>query len=153
MKRAQGGFAYLAVMFLAAALAIAALALAGADRLANIRSKERALLAIGAEYRAALQRYHQAISPHVYPQTVAQLLEDRRGGTLRRHLRKAYVDPVSPGVPFELVLEGGRIVGVRSASEARPLKLQGFDPNDSGFAGAEHYRDWIFLASGVPAAR
>ena len=43
-----------------------------------------------------------------------------------------------------VVRVGGRIVGVHSLSDARPLKQKNFEPDDALFDGRERYSEWIF---------
>ena len=48
--------------------------------------------------------------------------------------------------------ESGGIVGVHSLSGGAPLKKSGFRPGREGFADAQSYRDWVFLAVARPPA-
>ena len=143
------GYAYLFLLFTLALLSIAALSIAQLDRLATRRAEEAELRRIGAEYARALANY-QAAEPHRYPARLEDLLADRRGGVLRRHLRRIYVDPVTRKAEWGVVRAGGEIVGVHSLSERRPLKLAGFDAGEIGFENANRYADWVFQPA-VPA--
>jgi hypothetical protein len=142
--RRQGGYAYLFLLFTLALLLIAALAVAHLDHLAVRRGDEAELRRIGAEYGHALAAYHDAVEPHVYPDSLEALVSDRRGGVERRHLRKVYFDPVTRTREWGLVIEGGQVVGVHSLSEREPLKVAGFDPGETGFEAATRYADWVF---------
>jgi type II secretory pathway pseudopilin PulG len=148
-----GGYAYLFLLFTLALLSIAALAVGQLDRLATRRAEEAELRRIGAEYAHALASYHAAAEPHRYPASFAELLADRRGGVLRRHLRRIYVDPVTRTKDWGLVRQGDEIVGVHSLSERAPLKVAGFGPDETGFEQATRYADWIFRPASVAPAR
>jgi hypothetical protein len=142
--RRECGFAYLLMLFLIALLAISMLAMGTLEHYAKIRSDEVELLRVGAEFRHALASYRNAMEPRTYPASLDELVLDRRSGVLRRHLRKIYVDPITRNRDWGVVVEAGGIVGVYSKSERKPLKVAGFDPEDAGLEGAEHYSDWIF---------
>lgn len=158
MRAAQRGFTYLGALFL---VVLMGAALAGAGQLwslASQRVRERELLWVGTQYAQALRRYYES-SPGVkqYPQRLDELLEDHRGPTPRRHLRRLYPDPVARSGEWGL-LRGidGRIVGVHSLSRERPLKQGRFPPRWSAFDGMESYADWHFVADpaflgGAPA--
>lgn len=142
--RRESGFAYLLMLFLIALLAISMLAMGTLEHYAKIRSDEVELLRVGAEFRHALSSYRNAVEPRTYPASLDDLVLDRRSGVLRRHLRKIYMDPVTRSRDWGLVIEAGGIVGVYSKSQRKPMKVAGFDPEDAGLEGAEHYSDWIF---------
>jgi hypothetical protein len=144
MRDRQGGFAYLLLLFLVALLAISALAVGSLEYYASARSDEAELLRIGDEFRRGLASYHNAVEPRIYPATLGELVNDRRGGVLRRHLRKIYVDPVTRSSDWGLLIQAGSIIGVYSKSKRKPLKVAGFSPDDTAFEGAEHYSDWVF---------
>jgi hypothetical protein len=42
------------------------------------------------------------------------------------------------------VLQQGRIVGIHSLSEQRPIKQANFLDDDRGFNGKSRYADWVF---------
>lgn len=142
--RKQSGFTYLLILFLIVILAISMLVAGTLEHYAKVRSDEAELLRIGAEFRQGLARYRNSVEPRTFPTSLDELVLDRRSGVLRRHLRKIYVDPISRTRDWGVVLEGGQIVGVYSKSQRRPMKVAGFDPEDSALEGSEHYSDWIF---------
>src|SRR5512140_2029008 len=84
----EGGFTYLAVLFL---VALMGLGLAGTSELWSIarqRAHERELLWIGNQYARALKSYYdQSPGVHQYPVRVEDLLEDNRFPMPRRLLR------------------------------------------------------------------
>ena len=149
------GMAYVAVLFLIAMMALAASAAVVVWQIEARREKEQDLLFVGREFARALDGY-RALSgraPQPYPTSLDQLLEDRRGSGLRRELRRIYVDPITGRNDWEFVRNSaGGIVGIRSPSSERPIKLNGFPDDLAGFAGARSYRDWVFGSTAVRVA-
>lgn len=144
----QHGFAYLFMLFLIALVAISALAVTTVGHYNGIRSDERELLRIGAEFRRALDSYRSAAEPRVYPRSLDDLVSDQRSGDEVRHLRKIYVDPITRTREWGVVLAGGQIVGIHSSSKRIPLKTAGFHALNSHFENAGSYADWIFSPAG-----
>lgn len=140
----QKGFAYLFVLFLIALVAVSALAVTTVAHYSGVRSDERELLRIGAEFRRALQSYRSAVDPQVYPLSLDDLVSDERTGEEVRHLRRIYVDPITRTHEWGIVVAEGRIVGMHSLSSRVPLKTSGFLGPDGDFEGAETYADWVF---------
>lgn len=150
----QRGFSFIFVLLL---LALLGLGLAAAGSLWQTdarRAREVELLFVGSQYRDAIRKYYEldANQPRL-PQSLDDLLLDDRRPTPLRHLRRAYPDPVT-NEPFELVRspDGGGIVGVRSRSQAAPLKLAGFAPENAAFSEAQTYADWTFVFTPRAAA-
>jgi type II secretory pathway pseudopilin PulG len=161
-RRREGGFTYLLLLFAVVSVGIA-LARAGEVWSTHARRENEAqLLFAGEEIRRAIESY-AAVSGglvqaeqrgQLYPRSLAALLEDRRGPTLVRHLRRVYADPFTGSVDWGLVTNaGGGIIGVFSHGEGRPLMRAGFPSEQSaGFAAATSYRDWQFVARGATQA-
>lgn len=161
----QEGFSYLVLLF---AVAIAAAGLAGTGivwHLNQQREKERELIFIGNQMRAAIASY-QARTPAgamAYPPTLDDLVKDKRFPVTVRHLRKVYRDPMTGTFEWGLIpAPGGGIMGIYSKSERRPIKRADFDlPNrvfeEQAKALGEKmtYRNWQFAhvaqQPGVPA--
>jgi type II secretory pathway pseudopilin PulG len=141
----QAGFTYLTALFAVAILG-GGLALAGEVWETSVkREREAELLFAGHAYRAAIERYFLSGPQRQYPRSLEELLEDPRRPGTERYLRKLYPDPVT-GKPFELVkAPDGGIVGVRSTSEAAPLKVAGFRKRNAAFEGAAKYSEWKFV--------
>jgi len=146
LRAVPAGFTCLGLLF---AVAIAGTLLAAAGvlwRIDGARERETELLFTGGELQRALDSYLEATpeQPGRYPKSLEELLEDRRGPTIRRHLRRLYADPFT-GKPDWTLLRApdGTIVGIHSSFEGVPVKraaLYGrFD-----FANARTYRDWVF---------
>jgi type II secretory pathway pseudopilin PulG len=137
-SRDQTGFTYvgllIAVVFFGMGSVGAARLLASTER----AEREAELLFVGHQFRQAIRSYLQA-GPKIgqYPATLEDLLLDRRYPTIRRHLRRVFVDPITGKADWVLISapEGG-IMGVSSRSEREPLKRANFEPEDSNFAMA-----------------
>jgi hypothetical protein len=153
MRRFESGYLFPFMLFAVALASAGFVAGLQVDAAATRASKERELLAIGRQFRAALQSYHAA-SPvsglQSHPLALADLLEDRRSGALKRHLRKVFVDPMTGRAEWGLVRVGGHIVGVYSLSTARPIKRDGFDSEFQAFVDAPGYDRWVFLSPSDP---
>lgn len=144
----QRGFTYLGVLFL---IVLMGAALAGAGQLwstASQRARERELLWVGNQYARALRSYYRSsVGVAQYPERLEDLLEDKRVPMVRRHLRRLYPDPITNSLDWGLVQSvDGRITGVYSRSERQPLKVSGFAPPWTDFAGASRYSGWQFVA-------
>lgn len=125
MRTGERGFTYLWLLFLLAAGG-AALAAAGQRWSAIMQSeRERELIFRGEQIAEAIAAYRgaQGAGAARWPASWDELLEDRRGPALRRHLRRAYADPFTGEADWEPILdEEGRWRGVRSRSTA-PARL------------------------------
>lgn len=143
-SRRQGGFAYLWTLMLVAFMGVGLTIAADLYATAMRRDKERELLFIGHEFRHALEAYNKANGAGQYPLTLEELLKDPRFPNARRHLRRLYNDPITGKPDWALVLQQGRIVGIRSTSTRRPIKQDNFDDDDAGLAKKPRYADWIF---------
>lgn len=117
------------------------------------REQERALIRIGSAYALALERYRQ-VSPgsaRHYPADLGELVHDPRFVGTTRHLRRLYDDPLRPGRGWRVVRgPDGRIVGVHSASETRPLAQGTLDRRGEPLPPAARYSEWIFRAREWP---
>lgn len=157
---AQRGFTYLAMLLAVAVIGVAFAAAGEVWSTAAQREKEQELLFVGDQYRRAIARYHRN-SPDqrtsaAFPKALQDLLEDKRRGDTKRHLRKLYPDPMTGKAEWGLVTikasDGERIMGVYSLSGATPFKTSGFLDRDRTFEGANHFSDWKFLYQPQPAA-
>lgn len=140
------GFTYVALL-LAVAIAGALLAATGLLwRTEGVRERERELLFAGGEFARALESFHQASPqlPNRYPKSLEELLEDRRGPVVRRHLRRLYVDPFTGRSDWAVVrAPDGTIVGVHTVHDGVPFK-RGERFRAFAFGEAKSYRQWVF---------
>lgn len=146
----QTGITYLGLLF---AVALAGIGLAGTGALWSLesrREKEKELLFIGEEYRRAIASYYDKGpgATKVYPQSLEDLLQDKRFPQPVHHLRRLYRDPMSNAVDWQLIREQGRIVGIASRSTDKPVKIAGFSAEQAGFEEAATLADWRFVHSG-----
>lgn len=151
--RRQGGYTYLLVLFLVAGLGLLAAQVGVVWRQEAQREREAQLLAVGQEFARALASYRKAGPDQAYPQSLEQLVEDKRFPNPRRHLRRLYRDPMTDQPRWGLVREAGRIVGVHSLSEAAPIRVHDLPAAlGQGAAGARSYGEWVFRAGEEGAA-
>jgi type II secretory pathway pseudopilin PulG len=153
--RGRRGFTYPGVLIVVALLALWSTAAAPVWQRIGQQEREQDLLFAGQQIRAAIEHYRRAPGrngqPGELPQRLEDLLRDDRGPVPRHHLRRPYPDPVGAGPWGLLRTADGRIAGVFSPSTAAPRRRSGF-PAGLAFENARSYRDWRFVATGVPAA-
>jgi type II secretory pathway pseudopilin PulG len=153
--RQHAGFTYLALMILVAILALATSATVTLGSIAQRRQAELRLLEVGDLYRQAITSYLNS-SPggnRRYPGSLNDLLKDPRYPGVRRHLRQLYPDPITGKKEWGVVpAPGGGIMAVHSLSEAKPIKIAGFEAENQLFEGKLRYSEWAFGALAMPAA-
>lgn len=106
-KRSEKGFIYLWALF---AVTVAGFMMAGTGQVwqtVGQREKEKELLFIGDQFRKAIMSYYNSplTAAQEYPESLEQLLEDKRGPVPLRHLRKIYIDPMTLTDEWGLVEE------------------------------------------------
>ncbi|HEX9139915.1 MAG TPA: hypothetical protein VF848_09000 [Steroidobacteraceae bacterium] len=83
-----------------------------------------------------------------YPLQLEDLVRDNGAAQTRRFLRRLYADPMTGLADWTLIrAPDGGIMGVASASKAKPLKRSGFNLADETFSDADCYCDWQFIYS------
>jgi type II secretory pathway pseudopilin PulG len=145
--RRSRGFTLIGMLLAVAALGGGLAAYGELTSHAAQREKEQELLFVGNQIRQAIGAYYER-SPggaRRFPQKLDDLLEDKRYPMPQRYLRALYADPMT-GKPDWVAVAAptGGIMGVHSASEARPIKSRGFLARDMAFADAARYADWQF---------
>jgi type II secretory pathway pseudopilin PulG len=149
MSAGSKGFTYVGMLIF---VALAGAGMAAFGELASHaaqREKEAELLFRGNAYRAAVESYYR--KEQRYPQSLEQLLEDKRFPMPVRHLRKLYADPMTGEADWALVeAPGGGFMGVHSRSEEAPIKTGNFSANNQLFADAQRYADWKFFYQPSP---
>lgn len=111
----NAGFTYLWVLMTVALAGIGLSLVSEMYATAVRRDQESALLNIGRQFQNALRSYASVSAPDElqrYPQNLTDLLEDRRGPVLRRHLRQAFVDPMTGQATWGEWHVGGRLMGL-----------------------------------------
>lgn len=104
MPQLENGFVYLWALF---AVALAGIVMAGTAQVWQAKSqreKEAELLYIGEEFRKAIMSYHNTGTKQ-YPESLEDLLQDKRTPAIKRHLRKIYTDPVTNSSEWGIVEE------------------------------------------------
>lgn len=143
--RSQAGFTYLMLLWWVAISGVMLMALAQRWATESQRQKEMDLAFKGEQIKQAIEAYakvpvQQGMSR--YPAQLKDLLEDKRTGTARHHLRRLWPDPMT-GKPWGLVKDQEGIKGVFSLSQKTPLR---------GPAGVLAFPDWRFEAAAALAA-
>jgi len=155
MPRRQQGFTYLGLVILLAIIGLVGAAAVKVDALLARAAAEEELLEAGAAFSAALDSYAAATPPGrpQQPPTLQDLLKDTRFPTIRRHLRKIFVDPISGKTEWGITYVGDKtgVIGVYSLSQGQPLKQANFDERFPNFENKTHYADWKFTANGQAA--
>jgi type II secretory pathway pseudopilin PulG len=150
--RRQDGFTYVGLIILVTVIGMAGAATLKVGSLLQRAEAEHELLELGAAFSAALQSYAAATPRGQPPQptSLQDLLRDPRFPFPRRHLRKIFVDPVTGKAEWGILSagEGGRIVGVYSLSQAKPLKIANFDARFLNLENKARLSDWKFTANG-----
>jgi type II secretory pathway pseudopilin PulG len=144
----QKGMAYLALLLMVAILG-AGIAATGVVWSQSVqRDNERELLRAGQELRLAIMQYYELTPGAIkrYPQTLEELLLDKRHLSLQRYLRRIPVDPMTRSRDWGVVrAPDGGIMGVFSLSNEKPIKSAGFSFPLEGFSGAQGYSGWLFV--------
>lgn len=145
MRRA-GGFAYLWTLMVVAMIGLGLAVAADMYSVSVRRDKEKELIFAGRQIREAIGRYYESApgAAKQYPPSLDHLLKDPRTPGVRRHLRRIYSDPVTGEAEWGLVIVAGRVVGVHSLSQDKPIKVANFEPAEAAFAGKEKYSEWVF---------
>jgi len=143
-----GGFTLFAVLLAIALLGIGAQVAVEPWKTVVKRERETELFYRGAAIQRAIGLYYRN-SPggrFEYPAELKDLLLDPRyPGQPRRYLRRVYRDPMSEDGEWSLIADAReRIKGVRSPSNAAPLKTDGFPDAFRDFAGKQKYSEWVF---------
>ena len=151
--RGERGFTYLGLLALVVLIGVLLAAAGEVASTAAQREREAQLLWVGHAYRAAIGCYWNRT--RAYPQTLQALLGAAPDAPVQlRCLRSLYPDPMTRAVDWVLVAApNGGIMGVASGSQRAPLKTDGFDDVDQGFAAAKAYADWRFTFTPGPVRR
>jgi type II secretory pathway pseudopilin PulG len=151
----QAGFTYIAVLLAMLLLALSTQGVMTYVSQQAQRDRETELLRIGYAYAQAIGAYYEATPGSVkrWPRQLDDLIEDRRLVSIRRYLRELYPDPVTRLPNWELVnAPDGGIAGVRSRSEAAPLRDSAIELDGVTLTPATRYSDWQFVYQPAPLA-
>lgn len=149
MRPLNSGFTYVGLLILIAILSIVATTTVSIGALAQRRQAEEELLVIGLAFQQALISYYNATpdgQPR-HPAKLEDLLKDPRYPSIKRHLRKIYMDPMTGKAEWGLIEIHGKIVGVHSLSKMSPIKVGNFSGRLDNLNSKNKYTEWIF---GIP---
>jgi hypothetical protein len=114
------------------------------------RTAEEQLLAQGRIWIAALDSYAGGTpagqSP--LPKNLNDLLRDERQGSVKRHLRRIPIDPITNTREWGVIRADDGSAGISavySLSTAQPIKIQGFERRFDYFEDRKSYQDWKFM--------
>lgn len=144
-RRRQAGFTYLLMLWWVALSGVMLMALGESWTAQAQRDRESELVHRAEQIQRAIEAYastpvNEGVSR--LPQKLEELLEDRRTGELRRHLRQLWGDPITRGGNWGLVRDANNgITGVYSLSRQKPLRAP---------SGVERYDEWRFVIGQTP---
>jgi type II secretory pathway pseudopilin PulG len=145
--RHQEGLILLTVLLFILVTTLAASSLVVVYATQMQREKEEQLLFAGAQFRRAIASYYNTIPPggaRTLPPSLEALLNDNRFPRPIQHLRRIYPDPMTGQPDWQLIRESGGIVGVRSQSAKRPMRVKGFGKDFEHLEDKGLYSDWTF---------
>ena len=151
--RLQYGFTYVGLLIAVAIITAGSATALGAGANLQWRDNEAELLAIGREFRQALQAYADAtpVGQPTAPKELVELLRDPRYLGVRRHLRRIHPDPLTGKSEWGIERSpDGRISGIHSLSRTPTLRHTGFPTGMEGFEKAERHDEWIFALAPTP---
>lgn len=131
----EAGFTYLWLLFIIAVGSATLAALGQQWRTAIQRDRELELMSRAQQIADAIAQYraHSAEGAPPLPQRLAELLDDRRSGVSRRHLRRLYTDPFTGEADWVLLTDDrGGIQGIHSAARMPALITRGLDGASQG---------------------
>jgi type II secretory pathway pseudopilin PulG len=119
--RSQAGFTYLWLLLFVAISSAGIASLSDMCQSQVQRGKEEELVFRLQQFAAALDSYAKAspVGVNCQPLTLDELLEDRRLGTTKRHLRSLYPDPFTG--KWDWLVERGAGGVITRIKNARPL--------------------------------
>lgn len=154
----QAGYTYLLLLALVALLSTASAVSLQVGESMSYRDRERELLFIGEQFRQALIAYESATPAGMprWPRELSELVDDRRSGERRSHLRRIYPDPLTGTTTWGVVRDAeGRILAIYSLAAGVPRMKEGFTRQYEAFARADCYKEWVFgiqtLTNATPA--
>lgn len=143
----ERGFAYLALLITIAILGALAAGSLSAGATLQRRLAEQELLVIGLQFQQAFQSYRNAtpIGQPPFPERLEDLVRDKRGPAIKRHLRKIYADPLTGRFDWGVIsAPGGRVAGVFSRADGQPIKVTQFPAELVDLENRARYSEWIF---------
>ncbi|WP_447603018.1 type II secretion system protein [Nitrospira sp. Nam80] len=149
LLRNDRGSIYLLMMMVVVLMGISLSAVAKQWKMVVQREKEAELMARGIEIQSAILSYSTAMKKaritksQYFPMSLKDLVNPP--SPFKPFLRKLYTDPMTGGEWDYFRDSYGRIMGVKSRSTARPIKLHNFPLAIQHFEGQIRYSNWIFM--------
>lgn len=154
-KSVSRGFTYLMLLWWVAIASVMLAALGQQWAFERRRQKEIDMVFRAHDIQRALGAYYAAAPAsqvRVWPKRLEDLLEDRRGPVVRRHLRQLWKDPLTGRSNWGLIAaveaasapgtgladEAGGIKGVYSQAKGKPIRAP---------EGIKRYDEWRFEAN------
>lgn len=145
--KSQRGLVLLTMFVFVFMVTLGATALVQVHKTQTQREREQQLLFVGEQYKRAIASYYNTIGPggqRALPQSLDDLVVDRRFPTAIHHLRRIYPDPMTGQADWHVIRSARGISGVRSASESETIKRGGFPARFESFDGKSRYSEWVF---------
>ena len=147
-RKKSAGFTYFGILMTIVLIGASLAAAGSAWSMQKRRAGEAELIHVGQSIRRGIASYYNATptGANQYPKSLEDLLSDKRGTGIVRHLRRIYRDPMSNSLDWELInLPDGSIIGVASRAAGEPIKTRNFGPWEAFFEDASCYCDWQFV--------
>jgi type II secretory pathway pseudopilin PulG len=144
----QFGFTYLALLVALLSLSLATQGVMTYVSQQVQREREADLLRVGQAFARAIGAYYESTPGSVkrWPQSLEDLVEDKRQVAIQRHLREVYPDPITRSRNWGLVIaSGGGIQGVYSQSAEAPIRVGPVELDRLTLAAATRYAQWSFV--------
>ena len=146
----SGGFTLVVAMAIVVVMGVMMGVASQSWRMIIQREREEELLFRGVQSRDAIARWYKP-PPVQQGQFAAKplrkmedLLQDPGSAGTVKYLRKLYKDPIT-NKEFVPILDASQgIVGVRSSSDKKPIKIGNFTEDLNDFKGKVKYSDWQF---------
>jgi type II secretory pathway pseudopilin PulG len=145
MASRQSGFTYVLLLWWVAISGVMLAALGEQWMMASRREREAEMVYRAEQIKQAIQAYNQATpaGKQPWPQRMEDLLEDRRGVTMKRHLRQKWDDPMARQDKWGEIRSGAFLKGVYSLAKGAPIHAP---PTITS------YKAWRFEAAAPPAS-
>ena len=145
----KNGFTYIIVLLAVVLIGISLMVAGRYWSFIDKKDKEEELLFRGEQYLRAIDAYFKGAhgGANLYPQKLEDLIKDPRSLSPKRYIRRLYKDPITGEADWLPIIEkkSGRIKGLKSRSDAAPVKEDGFPKIYKSFKGKASYSEWEFI--------
>ena len=135
--RQEKGFTYIALLALIAVWSISLCLTMEVFEKKRQREMHTQLVWVAKQYTRAIESYYYSASAdkRKLPNTLDELLEDKRFYPPMRHLRSLYIDEASRGFDLKPILTSQGLVGVKTSFQATDIKEKSFMVNLKNIQG------------------